>query len=298
MARSSPPAPCPIPLVRLAETVHVAATPFDRSLVASVEVGPTDVAFGTWPVPAAAPHPADPLVGFLAPAPWEAIGLVSTGRLVDLAGGADPPRRLAEGPARERSRVVVTVVADRSGGFASVVDRPSSDLQLLEDPPEGWVADVLARALGRSTPPPTDRLSRVVEGHWLDAIARLVLHQPGQVRTWTRLARLHPLAPEGPACPGTVLAERSEALDLESSWARMRRFFADRPPPDAPAHPPGGRQVPLSQWFDDGSFSRWIQRNLPPLDSLLAAVLDAVPATVGAELVDALVAVSRPAEGP
>lgn len=286
MARSSPPAPCPVPLERLAEAVHDASAPLGSSMVVSIDLGDHDVAFGTWVVPPGLDHPADPLVGFLAPASWDAIGLVCSGRLVPQEGE------------RERPRVVLTVVADRTGGFTSVLTRDGADREVLHEAPEGWVADVLARTLGRPTPPPTVRLSRLVEAHWLDAVAGLVLHQTGTAPTWPRLARLHPLAGRGPAVPGPVLAERSEALDLESSWARMRRFSADRSVPSAPPRPPGGRDVPLHRWFDDGSFSRWSQRRLPPPEPLLAAVLAALPAELGAELVDALVSVVPPPDAP
>jgi hypothetical protein len=63
--------------------------------------------------------------------------------------------------------------------------------------------------------------------------------------------------------------------------------------------PPGGRPIDLPDWFDDGSFSRWVTRNLVPGEDLLPAVLDALPETVGQELLEALVGTLAPVEqGP
>ncbi|MCU1499417.1 MAG: hypothetical protein JWM47_3370, partial [Acidimicrobiales bacterium] len=62
--------------------------------------------------------------------------------------------------------------------------------------------------------------------------------------------------------------------------------------PRRQARPPGGQIVASAQWFDDGSFSRWAQRNLPPAGPLLAAVGQALPAPLVAELQQALIAVA------
>ncbi len=282
--------PCPHPsapavsLARLATRLHRAGAALGGSSLLAVELGAHDVALGAWPVPAGVEHPADPLVGFLAPASWHAVGIGAVGRARSLP-------EAGPGPEVGSRRVRATVVADRDGGVASVLELEDHPAEVLTEAPEGWVADALARALGRPTPPPDVRLSRYVEAAWLDAIAQRVLVAPGRSRSWEELARLHPLAPAGPVLPGPLLAVEAEALDLESSWGRMRRLVGTSPLPPAGARPPGGRAVPADRWFDDGSFSRWAARRLPPAEALLPAVLDALPASVGAELVDALITV-------
>lgn len=178
--------------------------------------------------------------------------------------------------------------------MASILEREGDTIEVLDSPPEGWVADALARSLGRSTPPPTDRLARWVETAWLDAIATKALAAPGRIRSWPQVALLHPLAPPGRALPGALLAVVAEAIDLESSWGRIRHLWAARPSPAPTAGPPGGPTIPIEQWFDDGSFSRWVQRYQPPAVALLPAILDSLPSDVGAELVDALVTVGPP----
>ena len=173
---------------------------------------------------------------------------MSTGRLVDLDWGrATAARR--PGSSR-RPPVVVTVVADRSGGFASVVDRRGSRApQVLEERPEGWVADVLARALGRPTPPPTDRLSRVVEA----ALAgrhrpRSSCHQPGaRCAPGPALARLHPLAPRWtrpcrrPSWPSGP--RRSTSSRAGRGCAASTPTASRRP---SPATRPAGGRLPLA----------------------------------------------------
>lgn len=275
-----------VPLTQLAEVLHRATAGAGGSFLVTVDHGARDVAFGTWEVPPGVDHPADPLVGFLAPPAWDAIGLVSCGRIHPRSPDGTDGRR-----------VQATVLAHRDGQVASVLERTGEPVEVLEDPPEGWVPDALARALGRPTPPPTDRLARWVETAWLDAVASIALAAPGQVRSWHEVARLHPLAPPGPALPGALLAVEAEAIDLESSWARMRHLWGATPAPLPCARPPGGMPVPIERWFDDGSFSRWVQRYQPPAEAVLAAVIDSLPAPVGAELVDALITVTAPGAG-
>jgi len=291
MPRSAPSAST-VPLTQLAEVLHRATAPEPGSFLVTVDHGARDVAFGTWAVPPGIDHPADPLVGFLAPPAWDAIGLVSSGRIRPYE--PEPPPRDVDADSGAPNRVRATVLAGRDGQVASILEREGDAIEVLDSPPEGWVPDALARSLGRSTPPPTDRLARWVETAWLDAVATKALAAPGRIRSWPDVARLHPLAPPGRALPGALLAVVAEAIDLESSWGRIRHLWAARPSPAPTAGPPGGLAVPIEQWFDDGSFSRWVQRYQPPAEALLPAALDSLPSDVGAELVDALVTVGPP----
>jgi hypothetical protein len=307
----------------LVEVFHAGAVDAPAPLIISIDRGGETVAFGTCPVPATVNHPADALVGFVAPPEWDAIGLITDGWAHDLADvdhragagrstGADGPHvgRSAIGSFAATTgsrRIRATVVLDRCDHSMSVLDLPDGDRQVLSDRPAGWAADVLARALRLPTPPPAKSLAAWVEAVWLDRIAAVVLSRPGEVRSWRRLAHLHPLSPSGPALPGALLAVETQALDLQSSWTRMRQLWSSGPSADddeateplerAPLAP-GGTMMALPEWFDDGSFSRWVQRNLPPADVVLPAVLDAVPVDSGAELIDGLVSVAPPVGAP
>jgi hypothetical protein len=290
---SPPPAPPAVPaLGALAELVHhaCAAAPGPRLVELHERAG--RLALGTWSVPPEVDHPADPLVGHLAAPSCLAVGLVTGGR-AGRPAGADHRHELPGHPSLV-GPVRVTVVADRHGGFASVLAPVAGLPQVLTEAPSGWVADALARALGRPTPPPADRLARWAEGAWLDAVAGAVLAAPGRAPTWAELAHRHPLHPPGPALPGALLAVEAEALELTSSWTRLRRLWAPDPRPPVATHP-GGTDLPPARWFDDGSFSRWVQRHQPPAEPVLEAVLDALPRRLGGEVLDALITVAPPA---
>jgi hypothetical protein len=270
-------------LRQVAEVLHQGTAGWPGSLVVTVTPTPADVAIGTWPVPDHVVHPADPLVGFLAPEAWTAIGLVTRGR----TWSTDPADTAGEA-------VRITSLFGRDGSATSLLTRGHQPAELIDETPAGWVADVLARALALSTPAPETTLSTWVEAAWLDRIAEIVLDSPGRVRRWDALARLHPLADPGVALPGVLLAVETRALDLESSWTRMRCLWRGVPPVAPDQAPPGGRPVELPHWFDDGSFSRWVARNLVPGEDLLPGVLDALPQAVADELVEALVATVAP----
>ena len=275
-------------LAELTELVHHGTLDHPGSLLVTIEPGSTDVGIGVWPVPPEVDHPADPLVGYLAPPTWSTLGLITSGTM-----WPDPAGIAPHGPVRgldpEGEAVRLTVLFGRDGGCATVLGRRSGELEALDEPPQGWVADVLARALGRPAPPPDTSLSYWVERAWLDRLAAELMGRPGSVRRWEDLATVHPLAPPGAALPGVLLAVETRALDLESSWERMRVLWDG--PPSTSIIPPGGEELPLHRWFDDGSLSRWVQRNLPePLD-LLPVIIDALPSALADELCEALVAV-------
>ena len=44
-----------------------------------------------------------------------------------------------------------------------------------------------------------------------------------------------------------------------------------------------------SDWFDDGSFARWVERDLPPIDDLLEVVFATVADSVAIAIMNALV---------
>ena len=268
-------------------------------------------------VPERFEHPGDALLGFLAPPTWFAVGLSVPIRARPLDpdeiddndpdSGAECRRIDAQDQLTGASRL--TVMIQRDGTISSLFDGPDMSPMLVAEPPEGWVPDLLRRTLGLPTASPDESLAGFVEAAWLDAIASEVFLDPTCMSDWSRLAVLHPLHPVGPPLHGPLLAVETQALELESSWARMRRIWAGsaagRPPrgrcstgagPRSPGQQPhssaGGTAVGLDSWFDDGSFARWISRTSPPADELLDVILLLVPDEVGSELVDALVSVT------
>ena len=279
------------PIAELAELLHQGSSGHAGSVLVTVEPGRTDLALGMWPVPPEVDHPADPLIGFLAPSSWSTLGLVTSGTLWP---DPDPdPDLRAHGPTSwvdpRGEAVRLTVLLGRDGTATSLMSRGNGDPEVLEGPPQGWVPDVLARALGRPTPPPDTTLSFWVERAWLDHLAARLMGRPGSIRRWDDVSRAHPLSPPGDALPGVLLALEAQALDHESSWERMRTLWNG--PLSTTIVPPGGRSITVSRWFDDGSFSRWVQRNLPEPADLLPVVLDSLPAALADELCEALVGI-------
>ncbi len=286
---ASSPGACPEPrpsLTDLAEMLHCGSSNVSGPVLVTMEETEKSVSFGTWPIPDVVDHPADILLGFVAPPSWTAFGLITAGRLHHLDATPWPDG------ATEGRTIRATVLLARTGETASIIEHAGQPLEFLPEPPQGWVADALARVLGRPTPPPAESLAGWVETVWLDHIASLVLDQPGLVRSWPALARLHPLAPDGPAVPGAVLAAQSAALNRQSHWGRIRRLWGESLSERPPVSPPGGTSIAPENWFDDGSFARWSQRNLPPGEAVLPAILNGLPDALARELLEALTTVT------
>lgn len=265
------------PLASLAEAAHLAA-PHHGNSVVCIDLGPHDVAVGHWPVPDLLDHPGESLIGMVAPDRWDAVGLSCDSHRHRLDTGHRAPAR-------------TTILADRGASFAGIIDDGQDDLRIISDVPVGMMADALLRVLRLPTPDPPVPLGYLVESAWLDAIAAEALRQPGQIRSWARVADLHPLAaPERPGEPGVCLSIAVQALQAESSWARMLQLWASNI--TASRHqPPDMAVIPVGTWFDEGSFARWTLRLLPVAEDVLPAVIDALPDAIGGELLDALVTV-------
>jgi hypothetical protein len=294
-------------LIELAEIVHrsTAHRGTDSVVVTAVDRGTVDL--GIWPLPADLGHPTDALIGWRPPTWAHQVGLVTAGRTVALGA----PASRAAHPPGDRARI--TVLLDQQGCAATVFERAAADLELLTESPEGWVADALRRTLGLPTTPPVEGLGICVEAGWIAAIAHALwrdeperscstVHagRPAPALTWAQVALLHPLHPHGPVASPARLASATAQLDAESSWERMLAMVdqtptaeASHPPPQphgGPVRAPVGSSVPLSTWFDAGSFARWTLRNQPPPGDLLYDVLDQLAEPVADQVIDALVA--------
>jgi hypothetical protein len=264
---------------RLAELIHRATTDGPVARLVSVHQDPVAERFelGFWDLPPGAGHPVDPLVGFVAPQRWCAVGLVTSGRMRHL----DRVDQIAQ-------PTLATVLVHRDGTAASVVGAPAGSERMIEDPPVGLVADVLNRVLGRPTPPPEEPTGTMVELTWLDRLAGGLLHPRGRVRSWRWMADRHPLRGGGPVPSPEELAARTAAYSEQRTWADVRFFGAEQELPAARFGPPDGTTALAATWFDDGSLSRWLLSTLPPADALVPDLLAVLPDHVGADLLTAL----------
>lgn len=261
----------------LAELVHQAAVPLGRDLVVVVRTPADHLDLALWPVPPG-PSPTEVLIGWRPEPGARAVGLVSSGR--------------EHGPDRQ-GPVTLTVLAERGGASATVLERPGRPPLTLVEPPQGWGADALRRTLGLPTPAPAHGVSAWLESTWLALVAALAWSAddpPGRNPvTWEQVAGLHPLADaHGPAATPRALARATLALDRTSSWSRLLEQ-ADAALPHPTTRPPGGRTVPLTAWFDQGSFARWLLRQHPDPDQLLLDLLAHLSERTADQLLEALV---------
>jgi hypothetical protein len=269
----------PPPLARIADLVHEATADHPVARVVHLRIDPVEetLDLGFWDIPPGTPHPIEPLVGFIAPESWDAIGVISTGRLRHL----DQPDRAAEA-------TVSTVLLHRDGSAASVLTVGDAEPRHLDDPPEGLVPDVLNRVLQRPTPPPESATGTLVELTWLDRLASGLLQQRSRSRSWRWLADRHPLRGSGPTPAPEELAARTAAYSAERTWAGLRLLALTDDLPAVRWGPPGGTTAPACTWFDDGSLARWLISRLPPAEALVPDLLAVLPSHTGSDLLGAL----------
>jgi hypothetical protein len=220
-----------------------------------------------------ATHPVQVLAGFDAPDDWHGIGVVVSGTVRSLSPAPDggrPP---------EPGRVVHTHLFTRDGvaaGSTHACDKAARALltDCADQPPEGRVADLLARALGidldRKRPGPATWVQRM----WLDAVAPLAL-QPEAPLTWRRAAAVHPLlrAELAEAAPGadppstTTIRRLHRELD-HVGWPWLFAKFpelAERALDDIEVDEP---QL-LLDWVGPAVMGSWLVDHWPPERDLL-----------------------------
>ncbi len=288
-APSSPSAPSRGPLApaeppsvaRLARLVHLATVDVPVTRYVHVRIDHREEAFdlGFWDVPPLPTHPIEALVGFVAPTSWDVVGLVSSGRVRHLDRPDQEP---------DPERIISTVLFQRDGAAASVIAPPGAEPQVSDEAPIGLIPDVLHRTLGRPTAPPDQPTGAMVDATWLDRIAAGVLQQRNRRRSWRWLADRHPLRGGGPVPEPMELRTRTAAYSQERSWADLRLLAGIQELPASRSGPPGGTTAPAGTWFDDGSFSRWVLGQLPPVEAVLPDLLSVLPVGAGASMASAL----------
>jgi hypothetical protein len=171
---------------------------------------------------------------------WEVLGMVFTGRLLDLPD-------TAHGPARRRpGRSVGAILVHRDGSSVSVLDDGDHVREIVTEPsevaPVGRLADALRRSLGLSTAPPAIGVGAVV--------ARVWLH------------RVHTVAVDGRPLDADVVVALKPPMPR--SWSELRSQCVDGGWVELTCDPD------LAAWMDDGMFSRWCLSAFPdPLDALV-----------------------------
>lgn len=212
---------------------------------------------GTKPLEGA---PAEMLMGTVVPDHWWALG-------VAVGGWARPLRptgQLGEPTGRAANVVVVT----RSG---EIVSRTRIGGQTLtETPAYGLTLDVIQRALGLPTAPPQVTTGHYFAAVWLERVIAVSAERPrgGRRLRWPEVCRLHPtftvLSDEDPTESSMELA--AIAIERSCQWERLRWLVVERAWPERTLTPTD------AAWFDEGSFSRWVLGNRPPLPALLDQV--------------------------
>ncbi|MDQ6910495.1 MAG: hypothetical protein M3Z84_06890 [Actinomycetota bacterium] len=201
--------------------------------------------------------PADLLMSTVAPDNWWALG-VAVGGWVRSMG---PKGQVGDRIGRAANVVIVARTGD-------VVSRVRTDGRTLTEPPSyGITLDSLQRAMGLPTAPPLVTTGHYFSAVWLESVIAMSAGRPrgGRRLRWPEVCRLHPslqvLADEDPDASPLELA--AKAIERTCDWARLRWLVIEGVWPERTL---SGADA---AWFDDGSFSRWVLGNRPPLPALL-----------------------------
>lgn len=215
-------------------------------------------------------HPVDQLLGFRAPAAWDAFGVTVAGRTVPYPGAVP-----GGGPLADHRPLLLTFLAGRDGSTAAYLLPDGDEPVLLDEPAgseaQGAIADLCWRVLGRPTAPPQVTVGQFWATWWLDRIVSAGAADPAWSPSWEQLCLLHPDAGRWPA--------GADAPAHEPSWHRLRTD------PDLAHLVPPAASRDVLDWMDDGMFARWSTGALPDPGDLLDAVAELLPS----QLVDRVV---------
>ena len=218
------------------------------------------------------------LAGFRAPAHWHVIGVSTEGN----GFHTDDTGRHREGPA---GRVRVVHLVHRSGVSASAMRRQDDEPVSTNATPDGRVDDYCRRALGIAAAPPTVSTLELWALQWLDS---LLLHEAD---TWSDAVELHPgvaLLRNDPSLDELGFDPRRDIVNIGRAFANVATW--ERMRADCIAGRWGSQLVspPMAAWFDEGSFSRAVLEDWPPIADLAGAALDLLPTPVGRRIGETL----------
>lgn len=201
------------------------------------------------------------LFGRTADPEWDGAAVVGTGRLRSLDLAHEPPAVLQPGFA---GGLTMACAVHRHGGIGWSMRLPDGT-SFDRVPEEGFMLDVLRRAVGLTTSPPPVSIAPLEIAAWFAAIAEASVAEDRKL-DWYESLRLHPALGEtaAEAAPEPLALVRDR--DRIEDWDLMRRLVAAglastvTPDPETAA------------WMDAGMFSRWVLDGLPPLTELLGMV--------------------------
>ena len=215
-----------------------AVFPLDAPTLVGLEATPD----GLVPIePSGFGEPED-LVGFLAPAHWDGLALVVSGR-----------RHHLDRPTRPAAAARVTFALDRSGSWASTITTLDGTSRTggSAGPPTGHLADCCHRALHLPAAAEPSGPGELVHAAWLidvlDAHAELGPCFP--LEDWDALVSLHPWG---------------LSRDPVWTWATIHAALVDT------GEGWGGFDHREVAWMDPPTFARFALAEVPPLRGLLA----------------------------
>lgn len=225
------------------------------------------------PVPGAAGTDPDDLVaslvGFDAPAAWEAMAVVVQGRSWALDEPDPDPR-----PVR------LVHVVNRRGEVASVVRHAGDEPMPSGADGHGRLVDVCRRALGLPTAPAPKDSTGLWALLWLDALLARAARGDGVVDLG-EAARCHP------AIELFAAHEPGLATAAATRLSRLGRILGEaRPWPDLRTAavrgewPVEGLSPEGAAWMDDGMFARWVTAGFALTDDYLAELDRLLPERV------------------
>jgi hypothetical protein len=209
------------------------------------------------------------LVGFDAPAEWQAVAIVVQGRSWALGDRWADPR-----PVR------LTHVVDRHGEVASVIRHAGDDPMIRGEAGQGRLVDVCRRCLGLATAPPPSDSTALWALLWLDGLlARAARGE--RLRDLVTAARAHPAIemvaenePDLADIAAVGLVRLGRMMGEARDWRHLRRASAAGDWPVENLDPEG------AAWMDDGMFARWVMAEFPMLDDYLEALDHLLPESV------------------
>jgi hypothetical protein len=190
-------------------------------------------------------HPLDHLLGFTAPAQWDALGVCCEGWAAPMDSGVRPSK------SKGRMRVRSTHIVGRNGVEAAGMRLAGEGFEAMPAAENaiGMVPDALRRCLGLPTAPPEEPVTQ-----WLARMLFLTISADGGSKRSVGWSQLRPTL------------ERYEAVGNEGTWALLKGLVAKHHDLNIDLEPE------VAAWMDDGMFSRWVLGGLPPYDVLLEEV--------------------------
>jgi hypothetical protein len=200
-------------------------------------------------------------LGRMAGPAWSAAALVATGRLRSLDAAHEPPAVLVPGLS---GGLRIACLVSRRGVTGWRMRLPDGSFY-EEVPEEGFMLDMLRRSLGLPTPPPPTSPAPLDLTAWIASIRTSALIA-GEPLGWEQAVALHTALGDRPVADVDQAESLIRAPTPPEDWESLRLFVASGFDSDGTPSPE------LAGWMDAGMFARWMLRELPPVEEMLADV--------------------------